>query len=68
MTIALKGEQLVGQMSGTGKVPIYAETETKFFTEMPIATIEFCKDDKGAVSHLILRLGGRESTARRVGY
>jgi CubicO group peptidase (beta-lactamase class C family) len=29
---------------------------------------EFCKDDKGAVSHLIIRRGGRESAAPRAGY
>jgi CubicO group peptidase (beta-lactamase class C family) len=68
MTIALEGGHLVGQMSGTGKVPIYAETETKFFSKLVDATIEFFKDDKGAVSHLILRQEGRESVARRAGY
>jgi CubicO group peptidase (beta-lactamase class C family) len=68
LVITLEGDQLISQATGQGKVPIFAETETKFFPKVIDATIEFFKDDKGAVSHLILSQGGRETVARRDGY
>ncbi|MBN1471223.1 MAG: hypothetical protein JW925_05550 [Syntrophaceae bacterium] len=49
-------------------MPIFAETENIFFPKVVDATIEFFKDNKGSVSHLILRQGGRESVARLAGY
>jgi len=68
MMVTLEGEQLISQITGQGTVPIFAETETQFFPKVVDATIEFFKDDKGAISHLILRQGGRELAARRAGY
>jgi CubicO group peptidase (beta-lactamase class C family) len=66
--VTLEGGQLISQVTGQGKVPIFAETETTFFPKVVEATIEFCKDNKGAVSHLILSQGGRNTVARRAGY
>jgi hypothetical protein len=33
---------------------VVAETETKFFSKVMDAQIEFLKDEKGAVTHLML--------------
>ncbi len=68
LVITLEGDQLISQATGQGKLPIFAETETKFFPKVIDATIEFFKDNKGAVSHLILRQGRGETVARRDGY
>ena len=66
LMITLAGNQLISQATGQGKAPIFAETETIFFPKVVEATIEFCRDDNGAVSHLILRQAGNEITARRI--
>jgi CubicO group peptidase (beta-lactamase class C family) len=65
MTIRLEGGQLISQVSGQGKVPLFAQSETKFFPKVVDAEIEFGKDDKGAVTHLVLHQGGRDVKALR---
>ncbi len=65
MMIRLEAGQLISQLSGQGKVPLFAQSETKFFPKVVDAEIEFGKDDKGAVTHLVLRQGGRDNKARR---
>jgi len=46
-------------LSATGqpKVPIFSETETQFFLKAVDAQIEFFKDEKGTVTHLMLHQG-----------
>jgi CubicO group peptidase (beta-lactamase class C family) len=68
LVITLEGNQLITQATGQGKIPIFAESETKFFPKVMEASIEFFKDKKGAVSHLILHQNGNELVARRAGY
>src|SRR5579862_2924753 len=66
MTITLVDGQLISQMSGQGKVPLFAESETIFFPKVVNAEIEFPKDTKGSASQLILHQGGRDMTATRL--
>jgi hypothetical protein len=67
MTITLADGQLVGQMTGQGKVPMSAESETMFFPQGIDAEIEFPKDEtKGPASQLILHQNGRDTTAKRL--
>jgi len=66
--ISLVGNQLTSQLSGQGEVPLFAESETTFFTKVVDAQIEFPKDDtKGPASRLILHQNGRDMTAKRLG-
>jgi CubicO group peptidase (beta-lactamase class C family) len=65
MVITLEGDQLVSQATGQGKVPLFAESETKFFPKVIDAEIEFLKDDKGVVTHLVLHQGAAEIKAPR---
>ena len=66
MMITLEGGQLITQVSGQGKVPLFAISETKFFPRVVDAEIEFGKDDKGAVTYLVLHQGGRDMKAPRI--
>jgi hypothetical protein len=67
MTITLADGQLISQVSGQGKVPMSAESETTFVPEGIDAEIEFPKDDaKGPASQLILHQAGRDMTAKRL--
>jgi len=63
--ITLEGGQLVSQATGQDKVPLFAESETKFFPKVMDAEIEFLKDDKGVVTHLMLHQGAVEIKAPR---
>jgi hypothetical protein len=61
MTISLDGEQLSGQLTGQGKLPIFAESETMFFLKVVDAQIEFAPDG----SYLVLHQNGRDQKAPR---
>ncbi len=65
MMITLEDGQLISQVSGQGKVPIFAESATSFFVKVVDAQIDFVKDDHGEVIHLVLHQGGRDVTAPR---
>jgi CubicO group peptidase (beta-lactamase class C family) len=65
VTITLEGGQLFTQITGQGKLPMFAESETKFFLKVVDAENEFIKDDKGVVTSVIIRQGPTEMRARR---
>ena len=67
MDVTLESGQLITQVTGQGKVPLFAESDTKFFPKVVDAEIEFFRDDKGAVSYLVLHQGGRDMKAPRTG-
>jgi CubicO group peptidase (beta-lactamase class C family) len=66
-TITLEGRQLFGQITGQQKIPVFAESETSFFLKVVDATIEFVRDEKGAITQLVLNQGGYQIKAPRVG-
>jgi CubicO group peptidase (beta-lactamase class C family) len=63
MVVSLKGDQLITQITGQPEVPIFAESETMFFPKIVDAEIEFFKNDKGQVTHLVLHQGGQDHKA-----
>jgi hypothetical protein len=65
LMITLEGNQLISQATGQGKAPLFAASETKFFLKVVDAEIEFVKDNKGAVTHLILHQGPQEIKAAK---
>ncbi len=66
LTVTREGDGLMTQATGQSKVPIYAESETKFFLRVVDAQITFVKDATGKVTHLILHQGGRDQQAKKV--
>ena len=63
MTIALEGNQLTAQLTGQGKNPIFAQSDTMFFLKVVDAQLEFVTDGTGSVTHLILHQNGRDTKA-----
>jgi hypothetical protein len=59
--ITLDGTQLMTQLSGQGKIPMFAESENSFFLKAVDAQLEFGNDEKGA--YVILHQGGRDQKA-----
>jgi CubicO group peptidase (beta-lactamase class C family) len=65
LMVTVENGQLMTQATGQGKVPIYAESETKFFPIVIPAEIEFFKDDQGKVTYLVLHQNGHDMKAPR---
>ncbi len=63
--VTLESGQLVTQLTGQQKVPVFAESETTFFPKVVDATIVFQKDAAGAVTGLTLNQAGRSLPATR---
>ncbi len=66
LVLTLEDGALFVQPTGQEKLPLFAESETKFFLRVVEAQISFTKDDSGAVTGLILRQGTRERPGQRV--
>ncbi len=60
IVMTLEGGQLMTQATNQEKLPIFAESETMFFLKAVDAQVEFFKNDKGQVTHLVLHQGGRD--------
>ena len=66
MTISLDGDQVLSQLTGQGKVPIFAESPTMFFTKVVEAQLEFVKDANGKPDTLILHQNGADRPMKRL--
>jgi CubicO group peptidase (beta-lactamase class C family) len=66
MTVTREGDQLFVQATKQPKLPLFPESETKFFLKVVDAQVTFAKDDTGAVTHLILHQLGKDQKARRI--
>jgi CubicO group peptidase (beta-lactamase class C family) len=60
IVMTLEGNQLMTQATGQPKFPVFAESDTKFILKVVDAQLEFLKNDKGEVTHVILHQGGRD--------
>jgi hypothetical protein len=63
LVVTVENGQLVTQATGQGKVPLFPESETKFFLTVMNAEIEFVKDADGKVTGLVLQQGNHEMKA-----
>ncbi len=61
ITFKLEGDQLMGQAANQPMIPIYPESETKFFMKVRPTDVEFFSNDKGQVTYVMLSYpSGRE--------
>jgi len=60
IVITLEGNQLMAQATNQPKLPIFPESETKFFYKVVDAQIEFFKNDQDQITHLVLHQGGQD--------
>jgi CubicO group peptidase (beta-lactamase class C family) len=58
IVITLSGNQLISQTNGQSKVPLYAESETRFFTGISEGEFEFNRDAAGKVISMTLYRNG----------
>jgi protein-L-isoaspartate(D-aspartate) O-methyltransferase len=67
LSIAERGGELLAQVAGSAAVPIYPESQTRFFYTVIEAQITFVTDASGSVTGLVFSQYGRDISARRVG-
>jgi len=65
LVVTLEGDQLISQATGQGKIPLFAESDTRFFPKVMDAEIEFFKDAQGKVTHLMLHQGPNDVKGER---
>jgi CubicO group peptidase (beta-lactamase class C family) len=63
--VQLEGEQLTVQLTGQPRLPVYAESPTKFFYTVVDAQITFELDEEGEVTGLVLHQNGMNQRAGR---
>ncbi len=64
--VKLEGKRLTVQLTGQPRIPVYAESKTKFFYKVVDAQITFVPDEKGRVNELILHQFGKDQRAKRL--
>ena len=60
IVMTLEGDHLMTQATNQPKFALFPESETTFFLKVVEAQVEFVKNEKGEVTHLVLHQGGRE--------
>jgi hypothetical protein len=65
VAIRLSVNQLMAQLTGQAQLPIFPESETKFFYKIVDAQLEFQKDAGGAIIAVVLHQNGIDQTAPR---
>jgi CubicO group peptidase (beta-lactamase class C family) len=67
LSVTREGDRLMAQPTGQTKLQILPESETEFFLEGPEIKLTFVKDEKGKVTHVLVRQGRKdEEKAMRV--
>ena len=62
--VGKEGDKLMAAPKGRPQAELFPESETKFFLKIVDAQVTFVKDDKGAVTHLILHQGGDQKAKK----
>jgi hypothetical protein len=66
ITVALAGDRLMASLAGSEALPLTALSNTNFRVAGVGVEFEFFKDEKGDVTHVVLRQNGQQQTAVRV--
>jgi len=66
IVVSVKAGALKAQATGQSEFDLYAESETRFFLKVVEVQMDFVKDGKGKVTHLVLHQGGQDIKANKV--
>ena len=61
-----EGDKLMTQATGQPAIELFPQSEDKFYLKVVSATVTFTRDEKGTVSGLTIRQGGRDTAAKKV--
>jgi CubicO group peptidase (beta-lactamase class C family) len=65
IVMSLEGGRLMTQATGQPKLPLFAESDSKFFLKVVDAEVEFVRNEKGEVTEMVLHQGGKDQKAAR---
>jgi hypothetical protein len=65
MVVTVEQGKLIVKLGAQPNMPLFAESETLFFSKIVDAQIEFVKDESGAVTALVLHQGPNNVRAPR---
>jgi hypothetical protein len=66
LTMSRDGDHLYTQLTGQGKIEMFAEGDRKFFLKVVDAQLTFDVDSQGAATQVTLHQNGRDQVARRL--
>lgn len=66
LTVTLNGDQLAGQLSNQDPIPLFAESDRKFFPKVVDAEVEFVKDAGGKVTSAVLHQNGHDTSMTKL--
>lgn len=66
LTVTLNGDQLAGQLSNQDPIPLFAESDSKFFPKVVDAEVEFVKDAGGKVTSAVLHQNGHDTSMTKL--
>jgi hypothetical protein len=66
LMVTLEDGHTMAQLTGQGKVAIYAEAENRFFYRVVDAQLDFTADRSGAITSATLHQNGRDLNAVRI--
>jgi hypothetical protein len=66
INITLEDGRLHAQPTGQAKLPLYAESDERFFLRGANVQVSFTRDAAGVVTGLVIHQGGRDQPARRI--
>jgi CubicO group peptidase (beta-lactamase class C family)/tetratricopeptide (TPR) repeat protein len=66
MMVTQEGSQLISQISGQAKAPIYPESRNRFFWKVVDAEAEFARDTHGKVKSVVIHQGGNDVQGTRI--
>jgi D-alanyl-D-alanine-carboxypeptidase/D-alanyl-D-alanine-endopeptidase len=64
LTVTREGTRMITQATGQGKIEIFPESQTEFFTKVMEASITFVVDDQGRATGLVLHQNGDHEAKR----
>ena len=66
LTISREGNQLFSQLTGQNKIPVFPESERKFFLKVVNAQLTFDTGVQGKSTQVTLHQNGRDMVAKRI--
>jgi serine-type D-Ala-D-Ala carboxypeptidase/endopeptidase len=66
IAVSRQGDQFFVQLTGQGKLPIFAESQNTFFLKAVDAQLTFAMDDHDHATQVVLHQNGRDQTAKRI--
>ena len=66
LSVSLDNGHLMVQEKNQPTIPLFPESEIKFFGEVPDIQIDFFKNEQGQIAHLVVHQDGENATGLRV--